>query len=285
MSGKGFRSWEEAVGWLIRQPGQEELVKACYFDPPLARAAERFWNSEEWRTVRGWLPRNTRGRALDVGAGNGIASYALARDGWDTFAVEPDKSELVGSGAIMKLASETGYDMHVVQEFGENLPFPENSFDIVYARQVLHHARDLFRLCGELCRVLKPGGTLVASREHVISSSAQRAKFLNMHPLHKLYGGENAFMLKQYKQALAHAGFRRVTAIGPFSSAVNYAPRTRRMLKLELTGRLGCIPYGRYIAGLLSDKSFTVFMHLLSALDRRPGRLFSFIATKPGGKI
>ena len=34
-------SWESAVAWLVAQPGQTDLVRACYYDPPLAMAARR----------------------------------------------------------------------------------------------------------------------------------------------------------------------------------------------------------------------------------------------------
>ena len=50
-----------------------------------------------------WLQR---GQALDVGAGRGIASYALAREGFTVTVLEPDDSHLVGAGAIRSLAEE-----------------------------------------------------------------------------------------------------------------------------------------------------------------------------------
>ena len=52
MSGESFPSWESAVRWLIDEPSQQALVKACYFDRPAKVAAERFWSSEEWAAVR-----------------------------------------------------------------------------------------------------------------------------------------------------------------------------------------------------------------------------------------
>ena len=57
------------------------ICKACYFDDPLSDAAERFSKSLEWRELRK-IVSVVKGEALDLGAGRGIASYALAKDGW-----------------------------------------------------------------------------------------------------------------------------------------------------------------------------------------------------------
>ncbi len=280
MSDKQFGSWEEAVEWLVAQPDQQELVKACYYDRPVRSAAERFWNSDEWQAVRKLLPFPP-GKALDVGAGSGIASFALAKDGWDTTALEPDPSNTVGGGAIRTLAEKADIKITLVQEFGEQLPFPDAAFDVIHARQVLHHANDLGKFCRELFRVLKPGGTLVATREHVISRRGQLARFLERHPLHNLYGGENAFLLKDYKKALSAAGFRLERVIGPFDSVINYAPFTKETLREEFIRRLDKVPAGRLLARLLLRSAlFDAGLKVLSLVDRRPGRLFSFVAWK-----
>lgn len=150
-------TWEQSVQWLREQPGQEALVRACYFDDPLPEAAERFRESAEWRAIAALLPPPP-GAALDLGAGRGISSYALARDGWDVTALEPDPSELVGAGAIRALSRQSGVPIRVVGEYAESLPFPDGSFDVVNCRQALHHARDLWQTCREIRRVLKPGG-------------------------------------------------------------------------------------------------------------------------------
>src|SRR5437016_3057671 len=107
MIASGQKSWEEAVRWLCQQPDQQELVRACYYDEPRTQAAERFRRSEEWQATRAWLPKHL-GRALDVGAGHGISSYALTVDGWRTTALEPDPSSFVGAEAIRRLAIEGG---------------------------------------------------------------------------------------------------------------------------------------------------------------------------------
>ena len=90
--------WEDAVQRLIDDPTQAELVKACYFDPPLVQAARRYHQSAEWQQVRTLLPP-APAVIVDIGAGNGIVSYALAQDGYTCIAIEPDPSTLVGAGA------------------------------------------------------------------------------------------------------------------------------------------------------------------------------------------
>lgn len=274
-------TWEEAVQFLQKQPYQQELVKACYYDIPLQNAANRYWLSAEWQAIQEFAPP-LLGTALDIGAGNGIASYALARDGWDVQALEPNSSNLVGAGAIVQLAEVSELPIQVAQEIGEQLPFPDASFDLIFARQVLHHAQDLQKLCQEICRVLKPGGKFIAVRDHVISSKKDLPKFLETHPLHKLYGGENAFLSKEYISALQQAGLRVNQVLKSFDSVINYAPLTRDDMKEKLKKHINSLSGGEILGGLvINAATFSFILKLLSTFDNRPGRMFSFICSKP----
>ncbi|MES2883674.1 MAG: class I SAM-dependent methyltransferase [Pseudomonadota bacterium] len=281
MSSPQFLTWEAAVDWLVAQPDQQDLVRACYYDRPVAQAAERFWKGAEWEAIRKLLPASP-GRALDVGAGAGISSYALARDGWQVTALEPDGSHTVGAGAIRGLAADGALDITVVQEFGERIAAADASFEVVHARQVLHHARDLPQFCRELHRVLKPGGVLVTTRDHVISGPAQLPAFLAAHPLHRFYGGENAYRVRDYRAALTQAGFEIEHCYGPFDSVINYAPRSKADLQREIGERVARLPAGALAQPLLRSKGlFATALWLLSRLDRRPGRLYTFVARRP----
>ena len=279
-----FKTWEQAVQWLREQPEQQELVLAAYYDDPLSVAADRYWRSEEWQAIRRLLPPASGDRALDVGAGRGIASYALAKEGFAVTALEPDASALVGAQAIRGLAATSGLPIEVTQEFSERLPFADAQFDVVFARAVLHHTKDLQAACREFLRVLKPGGCLLAVREHVISRAEDLPAFLDLHPLHKLYGGENAFLLRQYEAAIRAAGFRLDTVLSPLESAINYAPYTAVSLRAELAARItrGLPGAKQLVAGLLGlPPLWTVARSLLERVDHRPGRLYSFVAVRP----
>ena len=276
-----FTTWEDAVIWLRNQPDQRQLVLDAFYDDPLIAAAKRYFLSAEWQSVSALL-KSRSGRALDVGAGRGIASYALARSGFAVTALEPDPSPIVGASAIRSLAAETGLPIEVVQEFSERLPFADDTFDVVFARAVLHHTRDLDVACREMFRVLRPGGVLIAAREHVISRESDLEQFLLQHPLHHLYGGEHAFLLDRYLGALRDAGFTAIETLAPLQSPINLFPHTidtlRETVIERLTRKLPVAPLWRAV---LASRS--VFMSLLAVagrFDRRPGRLYSFVCHK-----
>lgn len=272
-------SWEQAVQWLRQQPDMARLVIDCYYDDPLLAAAHRYWASEEWQAARALLTGRS-GTALDVGAGRGIASYALAMDGFTVTALEPNPSALVGAAAIRDMAAQGGLAINVCEEFSERLPFENNSFDVVFARAVLHHTSDLKSACAEFLRVLKPGGIMLAVREHVISTEADLPAFYDIHPLHHLYGGENAFLLAEYEAAIHDAGFICLKTISPWHSAINFAPYTSETLLRTIADNFGGL--AALVRCLLRIPGiWPVARALLAIADRRPGRLYSFMASKP----
>lgn len=52
-------------------------------------------------------------------------------------------------------------NMVFVKGYAEELPFLDNSFDIVFSRLAFHHFTDVTAVFSEMVRVLKPGGKLV----------------------------------------------------------------------------------------------------------------------------
>lgn len=273
-------TWEEAVQWLRNQPDKQGFVKDCYYDDPLAEAAERFYQSSEYVAIKDLLPTLKGKKILEIGAGRGIVSYAFAKDGADVYALEPDKSSLVGFGALQELKEKSGIAFNIVSEWGEKLPFETEKFDIVFCRCVLHHAYDLPAMCKEIARVLKKGGTFLAEREHVLSKKEDLQIFLANHPLHHLYGGENAFLLAEYQAALKNGGLTIQKTIAPFSHEINILPYGNHPQKSFLNALSKIMPLG--IAKQATKISFlySLYIQYINNKNQTPGRFYSFLCTK-----
>jgi len=277
MTKKDALSWEQAVRWYRSQPENESEIINNYFDLPVRQAAERYEASEEFAEVLNLLGKGDERRLLDLGAGNGIASFALARNGWSVTALEPDDSKEVGAGAIRRLASDTGLTINVVQEFGETLPFPNHAFDAVHARQVLHHASDLLKMVAELKRVLRPGGLLLCTREHVADDQHQLTTFLEQHPLQHLYGGENAYPLEEYLNAFSAADLKVISVWGPLQSILNYFPGTEQQRQIEVR-QIAKHSYWRFgRLGAWSSSFRESQLERYTRQDSTPGRIYSFL--------
>jgi 2-polyprenyl-6-hydroxyphenyl methylase / 3-demethylubiquinone-9 3-methyltransferase len=93
--------------------------------------------------------------ALDVGCGGGILAEEFARLGCAVTGVDPSTPSLDAARAH---ALKERVAITYLEGAGENLPFHDASFDIVYCCDVLEHVSDLDRVIAEGARVLKPGG-------------------------------------------------------------------------------------------------------------------------------
>jgi SAM-dependent methyltransferase len=90
-----------------------------------------------------------------VGCGWGeLAEWIANETGGEVVAVDL-------SPRMVELALERGVDARVADV--QALPFPDATFDVVVAAWMLYHVPDLDRGLAEIARVLRPGGTFVAS--------------------------------------------------------------------------------------------------------------------------
>lgn len=112
------------------------------------------------RKALGGEPRTPFDSALEIGAGTGYFTLNLKLAGVIREAVATDISHGM-LAALSDSAGQLGLDVRSVRTEAERLPFPDESFDLVFGHAVLHHLPDLDASFAEFSRVLRPGGTLV----------------------------------------------------------------------------------------------------------------------------
>ena len=272
-------TWEEAIEILRNMPEHQKLVYDAYLTRDLVDNSQRFYNSEEFKEtlklIKKYKPDASE--VLDIPAGNGIATYAFLKAGFLVTAVEPDSSDMLGRGAIKFVTDACKFACNIVNSYGEELPFEDEKFDVVYVRQGLHHAHDLLQMLKEYYRVLKKGGLLVACREHVVDDKHKSLEaFLAKQVDHQLYGGENAFLLKEYIGSMQESGFNIIEKIGPYDSAINLHPFNIKDLEEKI---LQTTP-GKIISKVFPKKLVIKIAFAGLKLRPRPGRLYSFVASK-----
>jgi SAM-dependent methyltransferase len=226
---------------------------------------------------------------LDVGCGNGITSVAFALNGYKVIAVDPDPSTTVGTGAVKFLKEKLDlHSLEIITSFAEDVNLKEKYVDVVYCRQSMHHAFDLSSFVKNLSTFLKSGGHFITIRDHVIFDERDKQHFLDSHPLHKFYGGENGFTAIQYQDAFHAASLNIVQELKFFDSPINYFPLTSKVVEewereplvvaQKLKQRLGVIGSNKFIYWLYTK----IISDPKNLLDEKyyPGRMYSYIAQK-----
>jgi ubiquinone/menaquinone biosynthesis C-methylase UbiE len=110
---------------------------------------------EPWRTaLAAYLPPASGLPVLDLGAGTGLFSVALARwFGAEVVAVEPSEG-MRRQARTRRAHPRVAY----VGGLGERLPLRDGCCDSAWLSTVIHHLSDLAACAGELRRVVRPGG-------------------------------------------------------------------------------------------------------------------------------
>ncbi len=110
-------------------------------------------------------------KVLDAGCGSGIYTKILAEKGAKVQGLEL-------SGEMIRLAKEhcKGLSINFKQGSIDNLPYPDNSFDIIVASLVIHYLKRPEEAFKEFNRVLKKNGILIFSTHHPILESYEGIK-------------------------------------------------------------------------------------------------------------
>jgi ubiquinone/menaquinone biosynthesis C-methylase UbiE len=99
------------------------------------------------------------GAGLEIGSGTGYFSLNLLQLG----AIQSLTATDISAGMLKRLANTAealGLEAETVRTEAEELPFEDESFDLVFGHAVLHHIPDLNKAFAEFGRVLRPGGAI-----------------------------------------------------------------------------------------------------------------------------
>ncbi|MHA1597177.1 MAG: class I SAM-dependent methyltransferase [Alphaproteobacteria bacterium] len=100
-------------------------------------------------------------RVLEIGPGAGGHSALFAKHGAIMASADITFSRARSTQGKFDLMGDLAAGCQALQSDGENLPFADDTFDIVYSNGVLHHTPDTRAAIDEVWRVLKPGGQAV----------------------------------------------------------------------------------------------------------------------------
>jgi SAM-dependent methyltransferase len=144
-------------------------------------------------------------RAIDLGAGAGHASLALAPHVALVVAIDPTP-EMLTVGA--RLAAERGItNVTSTVATADALPFPDAAFDIAISRFSIHHWPDPGIAVREAARVLRAGGRMVLI-DLVAPEDARLDTFLNAVELLRDPTHGRSLRPSDWRAALAGAGLR-----------------------------------------------------------------------------
>ncbi|HEU6447604.1 MAG TPA: bifunctional demethylmenaquinone methyltransferase/2-methoxy-6-polyprenyl-1,4-benzoquinol methylase UbiE [Verrucomicrobiae bacterium] len=153
-------------------PGEQRAAKVNDLFARIARRYDLLNDLQSFGLHRLWKRRVVRlanprrgDRALDLCCGTGDLSFALANAGAETIGLDFSaqmlevanvRKQRISASSVSKLPSP-----NFIQGDAQQLPFPDNSFDIVTVGYGLRNLTSWQRGLEEMVRVAKPGARLV----------------------------------------------------------------------------------------------------------------------------
>jgi len=138
---------------------REEVGTPEFFETVERHRYETEWHIPQVVNFERWRERDV----LEVGCGLGTDAARFARAGAHYSGIDLTHRSI-------ELARERFRQERLTGEFqvgdAEQLPFPDNSFDLFYSHGVLHHTPDIEKAVGEAHRVLRPGGEAMVMLYH-----------------------------------------------------------------------------------------------------------------------
>jgi len=178
---------------------------------------------------------------LDVGCGAAVDLARFAKGGADVTGVDIAPAAIALARANF---GRQGLRGHFEVADGEQLPFADNQFDLVYAHGVVQYTAQPQRLVGECHRVLKPGGEAIIQVYNRVSWLNALSALMNVGLEHaaapvlmKFTTGEFRHLLAAFNEvrivperfpvkSRLHGGWKGAMYNGLFVGSFNALPRS-----------------------------------------------------------
>jgi ubiquinone/menaquinone biosynthesis C-methylase UbiE len=103
-------------------------------------------------------------KVLEIGLGQGADSMQIINRGAIYYGIDLTEESVRRVKERFQLFEKPYAEVQVAN--AENIPYPDNFFDIVYSHGVIHHSPQIKTIVAEIFRVLKPGGKAVVMLYH-----------------------------------------------------------------------------------------------------------------------
>lgn len=120
--------------------------------------AYRYQEYAPWMLEIMEFERHRGHKVLEIGGGIGTDHAQFAQHGAETTDVDLSYGHMALAKENFRLRGLNGTFIH---HDAETLPFPDDTFDVVYSNGVIHHTPNTYRVVREIARVLKPGGKAI----------------------------------------------------------------------------------------------------------------------------
>jgi SAM-dependent methyltransferase len=179
-------------------------------------------------------------RVLDVGCGAGTDLVRFARAGAIVSGVDLSAAAVVLARANV---AQQGLEADIREADAAHLPYPDGTFDLVFAHGVVQYSADPAGVVGECWRVLKPGGEAIVQAYNRVSWLNALSKLMKVPLEHedapvleKYTAGELRKMLSRFREvriveerfpvkSRLHGGWKGVMFNTLFVGTFNALPR------------------------------------------------------------
>jgi SAM-dependent methyltransferase len=152
------------------------------------------------------------GKLLDIGCSTGDWASLWQTRGWKCFGIDIDREHL-------QTARQRGIDARYCDLALGTIPFGDQSFDLIFAGEVIEHLVDTDKFLSELRRCVRVGGWVLITTPNLASFENRLRIALGIYPIWVNYnlagsGHVRAYTPRILKKQLEDHGFRLVLQRG-----------------------------------------------------------------------